>query len=199
MKIDPELESPKLVYSTMVRAINPRPIAWISTVSANGVPNLAPFSYFNGVCSKPATLLFSIVNKPDGSAKDTLRNIESNGQFVVNVVPYKLAEPMATTSSEFAYETSEFDAAGLLPEPAERVLPPRVAASPVCFECQSTQLIPIGEGPSGSTVVFGRILLIQINDRVLDEAGKIDPQKLDTIGRLGGRSYCRTTDRFEMK
>jgi len=199
MQIDPEIESPSLVYSTMIRAITPRPIAWVSTISPDGIPNLAPFSYFNGVCSKPAALMFSPVNKPDGSKKDTVRNIEANGQFVVNLVPYSVAEPMFQTAGDFDYELNEFEEAGLTEKPSLRVVPPGVAQSPIQFECELIQIVPIGEGPLAANVILGKILLMNVDDQVLDEKGKIDPQRLDTIGRMGGLSYCRTTDRFDLK
>lgn len=199
MQLDPEQSEPGLVYSTMIRAITPRPIAWVSTVSPNGITNLAPFSYFNGICSRPAALMFSPVNKPDGAPKDTIRNIRENGQFVVNVVPFSLGEAMFVTSGEFDYEVSELKSAGLTELPSHRVQPPRVAQSPLHFECEVMQIVPVGSGPLAANVVIGKILLIHIDDDVLDEKGKIDPAKLDTIGRMGGRGYCRTTDRFELQ
>ncbi len=199
MQIDPEIASPSEVYAAMIRAITPRPIAWVSTISPAGIANLAPFSYFNGVCSKPAALMFSPVNRPDGSKKDTVLNLEENGQFVVNVAVYSLAEKMFATSAELDYEVSEFEIAGLTMEDSQRVRPPRVAESPVRFECEVMQIVHIGEGPLAANVVIGKILLIDILESVLDDRQKIDPALLDTIGRLGGRSYCRTIDRFELK
>lgn len=198
MQINPEQADPSLVYSMMIRAITPRPIAWVSTISANGIPNLAPFSYFNGLCSRPAALMFSPVNRPDGSKKDTVRNIEDNGQFVVNVVPFVVAERMFKTAGDFEYEESEFEIAGLTPQPSEQIEPPRVAESPIQFECELMQIVPVGEGPLAANVIIGKILLMNIDDAVLDEMGKIDPQRVDTIGRMGGRTYCRTSDRFTL-
>ena len=142
--------------------------------------------------------MFSPVNRPDGSKKDTVLNIEDNGQFVVNVVPHRLAELMFQTAGDFAYEESEFEAAGLTPEPSERVRPPRVAESPIHFECELMQIVPVGEGPLAANVIIGEILLIDVDDQVLTEAGKIDPQLVDAVGRMGGRDYCRTTDRFTL-
>lgn len=199
MQIDPESENPSRVYATMIRAITPRPIAWVSTISAVGITNLAPFSYFNGICSQPAALMFSPVNKPDGSKKDTVRNIESNGQFVVNLVPYSAAESMFQTAGDYEYETSEFAAVGLTEKPSLRVRPPGVAQSPIQFECELIQIVPIGAGPLAANVIIGKILMMNIADEILDENGKIDPALLDTVGRMGGFSYCRTTDRFELK
>ena len=199
MQIDPETEDASLVYSTMIRAITPRPIAWVSTISARGITNLAPFSYFNGICSRPAALMFSPVNKPDGSKKDTVRNIESNGQFVVNLVPFAAAESMFKTAGDYEYETSEFDSVGLTEKASQRVKPPGVAESPVQFECELIQIVPVGEGPLAANVIIGKILMMNIADAVIGAQGKIDPALLDTVGRMGGQSYCRTTERFDLK
>ena len=196
LEIQPDKEDASVVYSAMIRAIAPRPIAWVSTISPNGVPNLAPFSYFNGVCSKPATLMFSPVNKPDGSKKDTVRNIEAGGQFVVNVVSFSAAKPMLKSAGDFEYEESEFEAAGLTPQASKLVDPPAVAESPIQFECELMQIVPVGEGPHAANLVLGKILLIRISERVLDSRGKIDQELVDAIGRMGGRDYCRTTERF---
>ncbi|MFK7769431.1 MAG: flavin reductase family protein [Mariniblastus sp.] len=201
MQIDPEKEDPSLVYGAMIRAITPRPIAWVSTLSPNGITNLAPFSYFNGICSKPAALMFSPVNKPDGSKKDTVINIEATKQFIVNVVPYSAAQPMFDTATGFDYETSEFESVtpNLTEKPSVKVKPPGVAEAPIQFECELIQIVNVGEGPLAANVIIGKILLMNIDDSVLDERGKIDPQLLDTVGRMGGLSYCRTTDRFDLK
>ena len=182
----------------MIRAITPRPIAWVSTISPGGVTNLAPFSYFNGVCSRPAALSISVVNKPDGSKKDSVRNIEANGEFVVNVVPSQLANQMLQSAGEFDYEESEFDVTGLTPSLSKLVKPPGVKESPVQFECKMMQLVPIGEGPMAANLIIGEILGIVIDESVLDENKKLDAAKLDSIGRMGGREYCRTHDRFQL-
>lgn len=199
MKIRPEQESPSLVYSTMIRAITPRPIAWVSTISPAGIANLAPFSYFNGVCSKPAALSISPVNKLDGSKKDTVINIESNGQFVVNVVPFELATSMLKTAAELDYEESEFDCSNVTVCSSEMVQPPGVAESPIRFECEAIQIVNIGDGPLAANLVIGKILLMHIDDRVLDERQKIDPERVDSIGRMGGLDYCRTRERFNIQ
>ena len=199
MEIVPENNDVSVVYSAMIRAITPRPIAWVSTISPGGISNLAPFSYFNGVCSKPATLMFSPVNKPDGTKKDTVRNIEAEGQFVVNVVPFCLAEPMLRSAGEFDYEESEFAAAGLTEQKSKLIMPPSVAESPIKFECELMQIVPVGEGPHAANLVLGKILLIDISNEMLDSDGKIDASLVDSIGRMGGREYCRTTDRFSIE
>jgi flavin reductase (DIM6/NTAB) family NADH-FMN oxidoreductase RutF len=143
--------------------------------------------------------MFVPVNTRDGTKKDTLRNIEEIPEFVVNLVPYGLAEKMNATAALLPYGESEFEKFGIAALPAERVRPPRVAAAPVSFECTLHAIVPVGAGPLAANVVFGRILLAHVRDDVLDADGRPDPAKLDLIGRLGGESYARTTDRFDLK
>jgi flavin reductase (DIM6/NTAB) family NADH-FMN oxidoreductase RutF len=199
MLVDPEIVKPNDVYAMMVQAITPRPIAWVSTISQQGVSNLAPFSYFNGICSKPAALMFSAVNKPDGSLKDTVRNILGNRQFVVNVVPFGLADPMSLSAQDLEYEESEFGISGMTEAASRKVKPPCVEESPIQMECELLETVSVGQGPFAATVVIGKIVLMQIDDSIVDDAGNIDPGQLDSIGRLGGDNYCRTTDRFTLQ
>jgi len=199
MKVDPDQLRPAEVYRLMVGVITPRPIAWVSTVSPRGITNLAPFSFFNGVAASPPTVVFCSANRRDGSKKDTVVNIEATGAFVVNVVPYALRETMNATSEDLPYEASEIDRYGVTAVPSERVKPPRIGESPVQMECALHQIVRVGEGPLAANVVIGRILLFHIDDRVLDPQGpeaRIDPRALDTIGRMGGEGYARTTDLF---
>jgi flavin reductase (DIM6/NTAB) family NADH-FMN oxidoreductase RutF len=198
MEIDPLETSVKEIYQTMTQAIAPRPIAWVSTVSPSGVTNLAPYSYFNGVCSKPAVLSFSAVNKPDGSAKDTVRNIRANEQFVVNVVPFELARAMVDTSAEIPYGESEIDSLGLKTKESVRVAPPRIVGTPFQLECSLFQIVEVGEGATAASLVLGKIELIHVDESMLDADGKIDANVVDAVGRLGGREYCRTQDRFSL-
>lgn len=181
----------------MVSAIVPRPVAWVSTVSESGIDNLAPFSFFSGVTSNPASVVFSPVNHPDGSKKHTVRNIEATRQFVVNVVPARLARQMNLSSANFEAEESEFEKARLTPLASQKVRPAGVKESPIQMECELMQIVNVGQGPMAANLVIGKILLFTISDDVLT-AGRIDPEKLDAIGRLGGKGYCRTTDRFEL-
>jgi len=198
MQIDPAELSSSEVYAMMIRIITPRPIAWVSTISPNGVGNLAPFSYFAGVGSNPPSLVFSCVNRPDGTPKDTVRNLAAIPEFVVNVVPYSLAKKMHATSNEFDYEVSEFEQVGLTAAASVRVKPHQVAESPIRMECQVLEKLQIGIGPGAANLIVGKIVWIDVNDQILDERGKIDPQLVDAIGRMGGRSYCRTQDRFDL-
>jgi flavin reductase (DIM6/NTAB) family NADH-FMN oxidoreductase RutF len=198
MQLDFTQLPPRDAYAWMIGTIMPRPIAWVSTVSLEGKTNLAPFSFFQGVTSNPPTLMFVPVNARDGTKKDTVRNIEQIAEFVVHLVPFALAEQMNSTSAMLPYGESEFEKFGIAATPSTRVRPPRVAVAPVAFECALDRIVSIGEGPLAANVVFGRILLAHVNDAVLGADGRPDAGKLDLIGRLGGESYTRTTDRFSI-
>lgn len=199
MLLDFSALKPRDAYAWMISTIMPRPIAWVSTISADGTTNLAPFSFFQGVTSNPPTLMFCPVNTRDGVKKDTVRNIEEVPEFVVNLVPFALAEQMNRCSALLPYGESEFEAFGIEAAPSQRVRPPRVAAAPVAFECTLDRFVHIGEGPLAANVVFGRILLAHVTDAVLGADGRPDAAKLDLIGRMGGETYSRTTERFDIK
>ena len=190
---------PREVYGWMTSVIVPRPIAWVSTIAADGRTNLAPFSFFQGVTSNPPTLMFVPVNNRDGQPKDTVRNLQQVPEFVVNVVPYALAGPMNATAATLPYGESEAEKFGIAMTPSTKVRPPRVVAAPVAFECTLLLIVDIGEGPLAAHVVFGRIHLVHVSDAVLGADGRIDPAKLDLIGRMSGELYCRTTERFALK
>ncbi len=199
MRLDFTTLKPRDAYGWMISTILPRPIAWVSTISADGKTNLAPFSFFQGVTANPPTLMFVPVNTRDGTKKDTVRNIEAVPEFVVNLVPFALAEQMNASAAMLPYGESEFEKFGIASAPSERVRPPRVAAAPVAFECTLDRIILIGEGPLAANVVFGRILLAHVDDAVIGTEGLPDAARLDLIGRLGGDGYARTTERFEME
>ena len=198
MRIDPASLTVPEVYRLMTALIVPRPIAWVSTLSAQGAPNLAPFSYFMGVGSNPPALAFSPVNRRDGSKKDTLRNIEDTGEFVVCIVPFRLAAVMNATSADLPHGEDEFAHTGLTPAPSEAVKPPGVAESPARMECRLLRIVPVGEGPLAANVVIGQVLRFHLDDEVAP-GGLVDAARLDAVARMGGDLYSRTTDRFELK
>jgi flavin reductase (DIM6/NTAB) family NADH-FMN oxidoreductase RutF len=198
MQIDPEEIRPSEFYQHMVRIIVPRPIAWVSTQSADGIANVAPFSYFTGVGSNPPSVLFCPANRPDGTRKDTLRNIEDTGDFVINAVPFAQAENMNASAGDFPADESEFDACGLTAVDSAIVSAPRVAESPIQLECRLMQTIHLGAGRGGANVVIGRVVQLHIDDRILDDSGLVDSALLDAVGRLGGTTYCRTTQTFDL-
>ena len=199
MERSPDTLSPRTLYKLMTGSIVPRPIGWISTLSEAGTPNLAPFSYFNAVSADPPTLLFCLGMKDPGTPKDTLNNVQSTGEFVVNIVTEGLAEAMNHTSIKAPYGEDEFTLAGVTPALSLSVKPPRVAESPVHFECRVAHIYPVGEDESGSHIVVGRITHIHVDDDVLMDGDKIDIAKLKPVGRLAGRSYARITDTFDLE
>jgi flavin reductase (DIM6/NTAB) family NADH-FMN oxidoreductase RutF len=186
------------IYQHLIRVIAPRPIAWVSTVSATGVTNLAPFSFFTGVGSRPPSVLFCPANRRDGGQKDTLKNILATREFVINVVPYRLAEVMNLSSAELPSEESEFELTGLQISESAVVKAPGVSSSPIRMECRLLQHLALDDGPGGANIVLGEIVHMHLADNVLDSTGYADPVLLDLIGRLGGAAYCRTTEQFEL-
>lgn len=186
-------------YQWMIATILPRPIAWVSTIAPDGRTNLAPFSFFQGVTANPPTLMFVPVNNRQGAKKDTVRNIEAVPEFVVNLVSRELAEQMNACAALLPYGESEFEKFGIAAAPSTKVRPPRVAAAPVAFECTLHQIVNIGEGPLAANVIFGRIHVAHLQDRVLGADGRPDAGKLDLIGRLGGEDYTTTRERFTIE
>ena len=191
----PLLETHKL----MIGSIVPRPIAFVSTLSKDGFENLAPFSYFNGICSNPPSIMFCPARRGyDGKTKDTLNNIRDTEEFAVNIVSEDFAEQMVSTSTDFEPEVNEFEISGLTPEPCQKIAPPKVAEAKISFECKLNKIIPVGnEGPGGGFVIIGTIVLFHIDDDVYED-GYINLGKLRPIGRLAGNMYTRTTDKLEI-
>ena len=191
-------------YKLLIGCVVPRPIALVSTLSPRGEVNLAPFSFFTGVGSNPMTLVFCPGNRPDGGEKDTLANCKpaaegGTGEFVVNVAVESYAAAVAAAAEPLPPEESEFELSGLTPTPSRLVAPPRVAESPVAFECRTRQVIRLNPGQvAGGNLVLGEIVHLFVDDELLDDRLRVDAAALAAIGRLGGRSYCTTKDRFEM-
>jgi flavin reductase (DIM6/NTAB) family NADH-FMN oxidoreductase RutF len=198
MRLDFATLSPRDAYRWMISTILPRPIAWVSTISAGGKTNLAPFSFFQGVCANPPTLMFVPVNNRQGEKKDTVRNIEAVPEFVVNLVSHELSGQMNQSAALLPYGESEFEKFGIASAPSALVRPPRVAAAPVAFECALDRFVHIGSGPLAANVILGRILTAHLRDDVVDAAGRPDPARLDLVGRMGGDDYATTRDRFAM-
>jgi len=178
--------------------IQPRPIAWASTVGRDGSLNLAPFSFYNMVSANPPVVMFCPALNRHGDAKDTLRNIRETGEFVIATVTEDNAVKMNDTSTEFPHGVSEFEIAGLTPVPALKVKARLVTESPVNIECRMRQIVSLGHEHGAGQVVFGDVLVLHIDDAIFDANGLIDPDKLRAVGRMGGSSYTRTRDRFEL-
>ena len=200
MEINPNEIPHSSVYKLLTGSILPRPIGWISSLDADGRPNLAPFSFFNVVCPKPPTIVFCpLIRGTDGKTKDTLNNVRATNEFVVNIVTEELAQAMNLSSIEAPPGMDEFAYAGVTPSPSARVRPPRVHESPVHFECRVRQIVEVSSAPGGGSLVIGEVLHIHVDERVLTGADKINLAALKPIGRLAGGAYVRVTDMFEME
>jgi len=204
MHVTPSDVSHGELYGLILNSVAPRPIAWVSTVSASGQPNLAPFSFFNCVCVDPPLLAFAPgLREPKhsdsthGVPKDTLRNVRDTKEFVVNIVTFDLLHPMNITSGDYDASVNEFELANVTSVPSKIVRPARVAESPVSFECKLHQILDFSPAPTSGSLVIGEIVSIHMDDAHIKN-GKLDRNSLDLIGRMGGIQYTRTTQRVEM-
>lgn len=187
------------VYHMLVGLVAPRPIAWVTTISESGVVNLAPFSFFNAFGANPPVVVFSPTLKRDGGKKDTLLNIEANGEFVINASTEKHADLINLSSKPLSYDESEVALTGQATTPSTLVRPPRLADVPFALECKLMQIIPVGNGPISANLVIGHIVTMHVNDDILDSHGIPDPRKINPIARLGGEYWCRTQDLFQLE
>jgi len=175
------------LYKLVLGLVVPRPIGWVSTVSREGIQNIAPFSFFNAVNDEPPVLMISVSNRDDNSLKDTVKNILDTREFVINTVSEDLFEKMLITGEEFPPEVNEFEEAGLTPEPSKFVKAPRIKEAKVSFECKLYKYVPVYD----MHVIFGEALLIRVNDEVLDANLNVNYEKYRPIGRLGGKYYVK--------
>lgn len=199
MIIDPTKQSFKDNHKLMIGSIVPRPIAFVSTKSADGILNLAPFSYFNGVCSNPPTIMFAPARRGyDGLTKDTLNNIQDTNEFVVNIVSENFVKPMVACATDYEKDVDEFEISNLTPADSLKVAPPLVKESKVSFECQLHTIVEIGKAePGAGFVVIGTIVMFHVDDKVYKD-GRIDLKELNPVGRLAGNSYTRVFDNFNV-
>ncbi len=191
----------RTAYFWMASTIAPRPVAWVSSLSRDGVANLAPFSFFQMVTPNPPTLLFCPQHHTDGSLKDTARNIRDTGEFVVSLVSFAMVHEMNATSFAFDSETSEFERAGVVAAASHTVKPPRVADAPMSFECKlaSFQIYPAESATS--TIILGEVVAAHADPSIVGDDGVIDPMRLDVVSRMGADWYGRTrsADNFSLK
>jgi len=195
--IEPESAGFPNIYKVMVGAIVPRPIAFVSTVSPEGIYNLAPFSFFTAASVNPPIVCFCPLRNGQGRPKDTLNNIERMGDFVVNIVSEEFVEQMNMTSAEFGPEVDEFHVSGLTPVSSDLVKAPRVKESHVSMECRLFRIFEISDKPSGGSIVTGEIVRLHVDDACI-EYYRIVQEKLKAIGRMAGATYVRTADRFDL-
>jgi len=214
LSLDPADCEHRQVYKLMTGIIVPRPVALVSTLDRNGVPNLAPFSFFPGVGSNPPTVLFCPVVRAVGTSasdelpgirpdfrldfrKDTLRNVEETGEFVVNVVSAAIAAAANATAAEVPPDVDEFVLSGLTPLASQVVRPARVAESPAQMECKLLQIIYTSREPGGGVIVLGEIVRFHVRASLVEDF-RVDPASLDAVGRMAGNTWARTRDRIEL-
>jgi len=198
MFLDLMQNSSRSVYSYLVGGISPRPIAWISTLSSEGVTNIAPYSFFTVASCQPAVLSVTQVNPSDKANKDTLTNLLATKECVVNIVSHALVEQMNQSCANYPNNVSEFDEASIERVPSQLVNPPSVAASKVRYECKLREVITISDEPSGGKMMLLDVVGIFIDDATLVN-DYIDPTRLDAVGKMGGDYFSTTNDKFVLK
>jgi len=188
-----------LPYNPFKSCVVPRPIGWISTLSENGVPNLAPYSFFNGLSSEPPMVMFSSNGMQPHGPKDTITNVEATGEFVCNMVPWALRDSMNLSCAPLAPGVSEFEHAGLEMEPSELVTPPRVKLAPVHMECTYHQTVELPSDVPGArnAMVIGRVIGIHIKEEYLVD-GILDVARIQPLARLGYQDYTRVDNLFPL-
>lgn len=199
--INPSETSIPAFHQLMLGSIAPRPIAFVSTIDLAGRPNLSPYSFFNAFGANPPVVVFSPARRGrDNTTKDTFENVREVPEVVINMVSYSMAQQMNEASAEFPRGVNEFEKAGFTMLPSELVTPFRVAESPVQMECRVMQVIETGHLNAAGNLVICEILRVHINPEILDSRGRIDPNKIDLIGRLGSDYYVRASGNalFEM-
>ncbi|WP_263142860.1 flavin reductase family protein [Pseudomonas sp. RIT-PI-AD] len=199
MRLDFASLSPLDAYRWLASTVTPRPIAWVSSRSAAGIDNLAPFSFFQVISDEPPTLMVNVGNRDDGSLKDTLLNVRETGELVIQLVAAAQVEAMNASAALLPYEVSEFERCGIATRAAERVAALRVEGAAVAFECRLAEIQPYPRHAPNCHLIFAEVLLAHVDDAVLDAKGRIDPRKLDLVGRLGGKAYTFTRDTFELE
>ncbi len=191
MIIDPKKTPTKDLHQFILAAVSPRPIAFVSTVDAEGRPNLAPYSFFNAFSSNPPILVFSSNRKvKDNTTKHTLSNVEATKEVVINVVTHDIVRQMTLTSIEYPAGVSEFAKAGFTPVKSDLVKPFRVKESPINMECKVTRIISLGDKGGAGNLIFCEVVRMHIADEIMD-GRRINPHKLDIMGRLGRTNYAR--------
>lgn len=203
-ELDPAELDPGLRYKLLVGLVVPRPIALVSTVDPAGRPNLAPYSFFNAVGCDPMLVVFCPGNQPDGTEKDSLRNAAppsegGTGAFVVHVTTGRLARAAAAAAEPLPHGESEIDLAGLTAVPARRVPAPRIAEAAAGLECVTREVIRTNPGvPGAGSLVLGEVVHVFAREDLLDDRLRTDPAALDAVGRMGGPTWVRTADRFDL-
>jgi flavin reductase (DIM6/NTAB) family NADH-FMN oxidoreductase RutF len=199
MEFDPKNLEQSAIYKLLTGAVIPRPIGWISSISEDGINNLAPFSFFNAIGDDPPHVMFSTV-RGNNTNKDTLNNVLSTKQFVVNMVTEELVEQMNMTSQSIPSDESEFELAGLTPIASVKVKPMRVKESPITFECELVHHYSLENHKfGGATMIVGKIIMMHIDESVLLDNYKINMDTYKPVARLAGSNYSKIGDIFSIK
>lgn len=202
LEIDPQKKEVQDLHKYLLSSVGPRPIALASTIDLNGVNNVSPFSFFNVFSSNPPIAIFSPARRVrNNTTKDTLDNINSIKEVVINIVTEKIVEKVLITSKDYPKEIDEFIQAGLTAIPSKKIKPHRVKESPVQMECKVNKVIELGDQGGAGNLVICEIMLIHIDPNILDENNQIDPNKIKLVGRLGGDWYCKSFNQalFKLK
>ncbi len=181
---------PQHAHDLFTSAIIPRPIAWVSTTNTDGQANLAPFSFFTGVSWSPPLLAFSVVNRADGTMKDTLVNIQQVPEFVVNMVSVDLLTIMEFSAKPLPYGSDEHAIQGIHWLPSKKIRPCRIQEARIAFECTLERIVVMGDGPNAGNLIVGKVQLVHVRDDLLKNKREIDWAGLDALGRLSGNRYC---------
>ncbi len=194
LKIDPDKTPTRDLHQFLLGIVGPRPIAWVSSIDREGRRNLAPYSFYNAFSSNPPVLVFSSNRRVlDNTTKDTLANVQAVPEVVIHAVNHELVRKMAITSVQFDADIDEFEQAGLTAVPSDLVRPWRIAESPAAMECKVSKVLPLGEHGGAGNLIFCEVLRIHLREEVVDEKGRINPHKMDLMGRLGRAYYVRAS------
>jgi flavin reductase (DIM6/NTAB) family NADH-FMN oxidoreductase RutF len=191
--IDPATLPPAEVYALLTGCVVPRPIAFVSSLSKSGVPNLAPFSFFNAGGAHPPSVVFMPVTSGANRDKDTLHNVRETGEYVIHLVTWALREKMNQASADYPPDVDEFVEAGFTKAPSAKVKPWRAAECPIALECRLYRIVEHGAGPYHANYVIGEVVYFHVAESLLTEKGRVDASRLDAIARLGGPNYTRVT------
>jgi flavin reductase (DIM6/NTAB) family NADH-FMN oxidoreductase RutF len=195
ISINPQDISTGKLHGYLLGAVAPRPICFASTIDAKGNVNLSPFSFFNVFSANPPIMVFSPARRVrDNTTKHTLENVLETQEVVINIVSYEMVQQMSLSSTEYPKEVNEFLKAGFTEVASEMVRPPRVAESPVQFECKVLNVVAMGENGGAGNLVICEVIKLHINEYILDSEGHIDPIKIDTVARMGGNWYSRAKE-----
>ena len=197
MELDLTEMETRQAHDFLTSAIIPRPIAWVSTINEQGQTNLAPFSFFTGVSWNPPVLAFSVVNRSDGSMKDTVTNIEQVPEFVVNLVSVELLSVMEFSAGAIPYGKDEDTIKEVSWISSSIVTPPRVGEARVSFECTLEQIVRVSQGPDAGNLILGRIQRVHLKDNLLKDNREVNWTGLDALGRLSGNRYCHVDSVIE--